>query len=151
DLRDFFASIAAARVQSIFLTAGYPEAVAKLLAALCTSRTPRDILRAVESPGASPTSRTRAIGFLYGNRHLPQGAPTSPALANLSAFRLDARLSEFAHASGGSYTRYADDLVFSGEEGFARHIGRFATHVAAIAIEEGFAVNHRKTRIMRPG
>ena len=50
-----------------------------------------------------------------------------------------------------SYTRYADDLVFSGGEAFARSIGRFPTHVAAIALEEGFAVQHRKTRVMRQG
>jgi hypothetical protein len=49
------------------------------------------------------------------------------------------------------YTRYADDLAFSGEEPFERPVERFAAHVAAILHEEGFAVNHRKTRVMRRG
>ena len=82
---------------------------------------------------------------------MPQGAPTSPALANLAAHRLDARLAGLARAAEASYTRYADDLVFSGGESFARSIARFPVHAAAIALEEGFAVQHRKTRVMRQG
>jgi RNA-directed DNA polymerase len=49
------------------------------------------------------------------------------------------------------YTRYADDLAFSGGEEFKRGLERFSTHVAAILLEEGYGVNHRKTRIMRQG
>ncbi len=49
------------------------------------------------------------------------------------------------------YTRYADDLLFSGDLTFARSIRRFAVQVAAIAIEEGLAIAHRKTRVMRQG
>lgn len=86
---------------------------------------------------------------LYRQPHLPQGAPTSPALANLVAYRLDARLAGLAGAGQASYTRYADDLVFSGGEPFARSLRRFVTTVAGIVLEEGFAIQHRKTRIMR--
>ena len=109
-------------------------------------------------PGRTARSSTRPArptGWqarrLYRQPHLPQGAPTSPALANLAAHRLDARLAGLARAAEASYTRYADDLVFSGGESFARSIGRFPIHVAAIALEEGFAVQHRKTRVMRQG
>lgn len=56
-----------------------------------------------------------------------------------------------ARAAGATYTRYADDLAFSGNEDFARRVERFSTHVAAILMEEGFSVNHRKTRRMRQG
>jgi len=80
---------------------------------------------------------------------LPQGAPTSPSLANLCSYRLDCRLSLLAKSAAANYTRYADDLAFSGGEGFAACVERFATHVAAILGEEGFTVQHRKTRIMR--
>lgn len=46
------------------------------------------------------------------------------------------------------YTRYADDLLFSGNEMFARQARCFSTNVAAIIEDENFRVNYRKTRIM---
>ena len=85
----------------------------------------------------------------YARPHLPQGAPTSPSLANLCSYRLDSRLSGLAQSAGAVYTRYADDLAFSGGERFDRSVARFAAQVAAILMEEGFTVHHRKTRIMR--
>ncbi len=151
DLRDFFASILAARVESIFLTAGYPEEAARYLAGLCTNRAPFEVLRKVRMPGAGESIASRHLRELYGRRHLPQGAPTSPALANLCAFRMDARLSGLARAAGANYTRYADDLVFSGDPSFARGVAKFAPHVAGIVLAEGFSVNHHKTRVMRAG
>jgi hypothetical protein len=86
---------------------------------------------------------------MYARPHLPQGAPTSPALANICLYRADCRLTGLAEAAGAEYTRYADDLAFSEGEDFDRRVERFAAHVAAILHEEGFAVHHRKTRIMR--
>jgi len=145
DLKDFFPSIRRARVQSIFRTLGYPEPVADLLGGLCTNSAPRAIFRGM------PPESLAEMRRLYGQTHLPQGAPTSPALANICAYRMDCRLAGLARAAGGVYTRYADDLAFSGTSAFERNVARFATHVAAIAQEEGFAVNHRKTRIMRRG
>ncbi len=67
------------------------------------------------------------------------------------AYRLDCRLFGLARSAGAVYTRYADDLAFSGGEAFERAVDRFAAHAAAISLEEGFQVNHRKTRIMRQG
>jgi hypothetical protein len=64
---------------------------------------------------------------------------------------MDCRLTGLAHAVNADYTRYADDLAFSGDRAFERCVERFATHAAAIVIEEGFAVHHRKTRLMRQG
>jgi len=149
DLRDFFPSIGGARVAALFRAAGYPEAVARTLAGLCTNRVPSTIWRRPDGPIAGPDDwRTRP---LYRGRHLPQGAPTSPALANLCAYRLDCRLAGLARSAGASYTRYADDLAFSGGDDLARSVGRFHVHACAIALEEGFAVNTRKTRVMRQG
>jgi len=141
DLKDFFPTFAAARIQTLFRTMGYPESVADLLGGLCTNAAPRDLFS-----GLSPDARA-----LYTRPHLPQGAPASPALANLCSYRIDCRLSGLAESAGAKYTRYADDLAFSGEAEFDRRVERFSTHVAAILLEEGFTVNHRKTRIMRQG
>ena len=133
DLRDFFTSVSAARVLAIFRTVGYPHGVTRLLAALCTTRTPKEV-------PAEPRWRTR---------HLPQGAPTSPALANLAAYRLDVRLQALAEKLGASYTRYADDLAFSGDHRLERAARRIHVLVAAIAAEEGFELHFHKSRFMR--
>ncbi|MBX9628488.1 MAG: reverse transcriptase family protein [Gemmataceae bacterium] len=147
DLADFFPSVSAARVRAIFRTFGYPEVVARLLTGLCTTRLPADVWNA--RPNPAPDGSDHATWQRLNARHLPQGAPTSPALANLVAFKLDCRLSKLAAALGADYTRYADDLTFSGGDELARGSKRLATLVAVIAAEEGFALNHRKTRVMR--
>ncbi len=81
--------------------------------------------------------------------HLPQGAPTSPALANLCAWRLDARLSGLAEHMQLTYTRYADDLALSGQIGMYYQKQFIEPLIGAIAQEEGFRINFRKTRWMR--
>jgi retron-type reverse transcriptase len=148
DLTDFFPSITAARVFRLFRTLGYPAPVARLLMGLCTTRLPAAVWQA--RPGPHDPADF-AAGQRLLTRHLPQGAPTSPALANLAAHRLDRRLAGLAARLGARYTRYADDLAFSGDASFARAARRLAPHVAAICRDEGFAVNHRKTRLMRAG
>ncbi len=147
DLQDFFPRLAKARVAAIFRTAGYPEAVAGIFAGLCTNTTPSRVLA---NQAWAPTTRT-AQRSLYGSPHVPQGAPTSPALANLCAFRLDCRLSGLARAADCAYTRYADDLAFSGGPDLARGANRFLELASRIVLEEGFMLNFRKTRVMRQG
>ena len=154
DLQNFFPSIAGSRIQVLFRTMGYPETVADLLGGICTNATPPDIWKdAVWKEAALdiPAAQLWEARALYSRPHLPQGAPTSPALANLCAYRVDCRLAGLAKSAGAQYTRYADDLAFSGGEAFERCVERFRTHVAAILREEGFSVHHRKTRIMRQG
>jgi hypothetical protein len=149
DLENFFPSISGVRIQTLLRAAGYSEAVADLLGGICTNATPRMVWR--ECAGETNPNVLWDLWKLYSRPHLPQGAPTSPALANLCAYRFDCRLDGLARTAGAEYTRYADDLAFSGGEAFERRVEHFATRVAAIAIEEGFEVNHRKTRIMRQG
>jgi retron-type reverse transcriptase len=149
DLQDFFPCLVCARIQSFFRVAGYSETVADLLGGLVTTSVPKSFW----SNRALNTSleEIQRLRLLYSCRRLPQGAPTSPALSSICAYRLDCRLAGLARSADAHYTRYADDLAFSGGAGFARSVERFATHVAAILTEEGFAAHHRKTRIMRPG
>jgi retron-type reverse transcriptase len=144
DIRDFFPSISARRVMAIFRSLGYPEAVARALACLCTHAVPRAVLQ----PHISPLQDFLLWSQLC-DRHLPQGAPTSPALANLSCWRLDCRLAGLAKRFDARYTRYADDLVFSGGEDFERRLSRFRLWMTAILVNEGFFVRNRKTRTMR--
>lgn len=77
DLKDFFPSITGARVQTIFRMLGYPESVADLLGGPCTNAVPRRIW-----PAGSDNAR-----LIHTRPHLPQGAPTSPALANVALIK----------------------------------------------------------------
>lgn len=147
DLRDFFVSVPASRVHAMFHALGYPTEVARLLAGLTCNLTPKAVLRERMAAMAADPAAWRTLSRFY-QPHLPQGAPTSPALANLCAFRLDLRLAALADDAGLRYTRYADDLAFSGGRELARGIDRFKSMVAAIAAAEGFAVNPGKTRLM---
>ncbi len=152
DLQDFFPSIDASRVFGFFRWLGYPYAVTQLLTDLCTSCCTEDKIREITAEHfrfQSNRESLERLRLLYCRKHLPQGAPTSPTLANLIAYRLDCRLSGLAANAGVSYTRYADDLLFSGTSDFGRFAKSFAIKVGAIAIEEGFQVQFRKTRIMR--
>lgn len=141
DLSEFFPSVRRNQVAAIFRTAGYPDAVSKLLSRLSTTATPGDELVGFPPADASKLEHYRA-------NHLPQGAPTSPALANLAAYRLDCRLLGLARQFEADYTRYADDLVFSGNDELRRASRRFHVFVLSIILEEGFHINARKTRMM---
>lgn len=116
DLEDFFSSIKGGRVYSFFKRLGYQPKVSHLLTKLCTL-----------------------------NGSLPQGSPTSPTLSNLISLRLDKRLSGFALKEKIRYTRYADDITFSGDFDEGRLI-KFTRKVLA---EEGLKLNENKTRLMK--
>jgi RNA-directed DNA polymerase len=146
DVTSFFASVTAARVYGLLRSAGYPEPVAQTITALCTTRTPYWV--SGSAPRDVPDRAYRLA--LLGSAHLPQGAPTSPAVANLCGFRLDRRLAGLAAAIGLRYTRYADDLAFSGELSLAA-TRTFVATVTDIANDEGFRINARKTRIRGRG
>jgi hypothetical protein len=140
DLKDFFPSVTVRRVKGVFRKAGYREQVATLLAQI-TTEAPREV---VQHDG-----KTWYIAM--GPRCLPQGAPTSPAITNTLARRLDVRLSAYAKKHGWRYTRYADDLTFSvplKHKGPVR-VGTLIGTVRAIAASEGFEVNEKKTRVCR--
>lgn len=149
DLEDFFSSIAANRIYGIFRTAGYPEAVAHTLTGLSTNVVPTRFWASVPRPVELAQIDTHhRLGRRLATPHLPQGAPTSPALANLVAFRLDRRLAGLAARLGITYTRYADDLTFSGTAHLARLAVTLRRAVTEIAHDEGFTVNERKSTLV---
>lgn len=131
DIENFFPTVHYRRVHGFF-GSFYPDDVAQILAGLTTHR------------GKLPD------GTVVWPGALPQGAPTSPAIANLVCRRLDARLRALATKAGATYTRYADDLTFSFRDPPAR-LGRFLWWVNAILQQEGFLENVPKRKVMRKG
>lgn len=136
DLKDFFPSVTFPRVRGLFISLGYSFSVAATLALLCTEY----------AREAFDRDGTRYF-ISIGPRHLVQGAPTSPALANLVAWQLDRRLTGLAGKHGFTYTRYADDLTFSGDS--PDEAQRIRVVARRIVRDERFAVNAAKTRVAR--
>jgi RNA-directed DNA polymerase len=145
DLKDFFLTTNLGRVHGLFRSLGFPTEVARLLTGLCSTVTPHGVIAGLAPVPDWATQR------LYRSPHLPQGAPTSPALANFCASALDRRLSALAARLDARYTRYADDLAFSGDADFARKQRGFLAAVGRITTEEGYQINARKTKIMHRG
>ncbi len=140
DLSSFYNSVSAQRVFGLFRGHGYPDHVAHVLTGLCTNVVPRSVLASLPK-GSHRTERQLATP------HLPQGAPTSPILASLAARSLDARLTGLANCFGATYTRYSDDLTFSGDASVSGAADRLIQVVTTIVREEGFLLNTAKTRV----
>jgi RNA-directed DNA polymerase len=138
DIKNCFPTIHYGRVRGLLIALGYSYPVAASLAVLMTE---------------APRQPVAAEGKLYhvptGPRVCVQGAPTSPGICNAVLLRLDRRLAGLARKHGFAYTRYADDLTFSGND--TAKIAKLLKLVPTIVAAEGFAVNVEKTRIMRAG
>ncbi len=153
DIADFFTSITAGRVHSAFLRLGLPPRVATILTALTTSAQEASILRAALRRDPTDYSRTFVSDWVRDSQetlcvpHLPQGAPSSPMLANWIAHRLDQRLTGLAVAWRMNFSRYADDLIFSTDEPNFNRV-RFIGRVRDIVASEGWNLNERKTLVM---
>jgi len=139
DIADCFHSINWPRVKAVFLQLGYATEVAAYLTALCTHRVQLDY----------KTRRLfdHAQQELLKQRHLPQGVPTSPALANAVLNRLDRRLSGLANTLEMDYSRYADDIAMSSHS--IRDWRFLEPLIGGICIDEGVSLNYKKTRIKR--
>jgi RNA-directed DNA polymerase len=139
DLKDFFPSVTHARVRGLLIAYGYSYPVATTLAVLMTEAERQP----VEADG-------NVFYVPVGARHCVQGAPTSPGLCNALVLRMDHRLAGLAKKRGLAYTRYADDLTFSG--GFSREDAhKLRAIIARIVEESGFVVNQAKTRLAGTG
>ncbi len=136
DLTDFFPSVHVGRVCGFLVSVGYGYVVAQTLALLMTE---------------AQRQRVDIDGQVYfvpvSARHCAQGAPTSPGVCNALLLRLDRRLNGLARRFGFCYTRYADDLTFSGDDLDVVHKLRAAAEF--IVRDEGFQINRAKTRISR--
>lgn len=143
DLENFYPSVRYSRVVGIFRSLGFSREVAIWLARLTTTAVPQEFRSPDSRPGWHWSMST------YRSHHLPQGAPTSPALANLSAYALDVRLSGLAKAYHVTYTRYADDLTFSGAPRTVPALGEVIQLTEKIVRSERFRLHPRKRKVLR--
>jgi len=136
DLSNCFQSIQWPQIFSLFRALGYSATVSKYLTGICSHRcyTTEEIFKRI---GVSDREKLK-------QRHLPQGAPSSPSLSNAVLIELDKRFSGLAKSLNLSYSRYADDFVFSGNN--RRNWRTFSALVGSICLEQGFVLNYRKTR-----
>lgn len=149
DIADFFPSFTFRRVSGYFRNLGYGRGIAIALANLTTERLCWARLKDAKGRWIPPKGGPEWERSIHPE--LPQGAPTSPGIANAIVWRMDKRLSALARKFGGDYTRYADDLTFSGFEKMAKHARLFVALVEKIVHTEGLVINKKKTRIMRKG
>jgi len=114
DLKDFFPSIPINWVIKLFLDLGYARNVSFYLASLCCV-----------------------------DGMLAQGAATSPYLSNILLKKLDDKLDNLAKKNKLNYTRYADDLTFSGQ-----YISyKLINTISKIVVDYGLNINEGKTRL----
>lgn len=152
DLKDYFVSVAARRIFGIFSALDYEPSVAHVLTGICTNVVPRAIWAEILAASDPRLIQGRFwLGRQLATPHLPQGAPTSPALANLASFRFDRRLTGLAVSLDCRYSRYADDLTFSGPDSLRRRRRQLEALVAEIASDEGFMLNSDKSRLHTAG
>lgn len=118
DIKDFFPSLRYKKVYGFFINLGYSSPVATLISNLCCL-----------------------------NGGLPQGAPTSPALSNILLINVDKRISGFIRKKGIRYTRYADDMTFSGDF----EPGMIIKFVRSVLQENNLLINEKKIRVRRQG
>ena len=120
DLKDFFPSITAGRVYSRLKNKpfSFSDEIASLITDLCCHE-----------------------------KVLPQGAPTSPTLTNIICERLDWRLTKLAERYELRYSRYADDITFSGDKNCFKPQSNFIKELKSFVKKEGFTINSDKTRL----
>jgi RNA-directed DNA polymerase len=139
DVKDFFPSVKFVRVRELFVSFGYPRRVASILA-LLTTESPR-VAGMIDGD-----VKKQVHHVALGARALPQGACTSPAMTNLLCKRLDQRLFALGRKFGFNYSRYADDLSFSGDD--LSCVGDILSITKRVLSEEGFVVHPDKTKVM---
>lgn len=114
DIEDFFPTISAAWITKALIKYGLDKETAGITARLCTYK-----------------------------KFLPQGSPASPYLSNIVCMELDLALDKLAEQHNCSYTRYADDITFSGNN----DVAGILTDAANIIKAFGFNINTDKTHV----
>lgn len=142
DLYRFFDSITEKRVYGLFLSLGYHPNLSVSFAQLLTAPHTSAYEHTLKKENVFPKSY-----YDVNKAVLPQGAPTSPSIANIIAKKLDVRLRNLAYSFEIKYSRYADDLIFSGKKENIPPIHL----LKKIIIEEGFFMNYNKINLQIGG
>lgn len=158
DITRFFESISERQVFHVFHTLGYKPYVCFILSRVCT-RTISYLSdkRILTDPKRWTTDKKYKFSSLMQSQkaqalgHLPQGAPTSPLLSNLISQNFDKKIVEIANSRHLTYTRYADDLVLSGDIESRIEASAMISDISKILREEGFKINFQKTKYRPKG
>lgn len=138
DFKNFFPSVTYTRIKGVFTSLGYSHQVATIFALICSEPKILDV---------------SLLGDNYyaqrGDRFLPQGAPCSPAITNILCKKLDYRLSGLAKKYNFVYTRYVDDITFSGTVEAYPNISKILKYSRYIVKSENFTLHPEKLRIMK--
>ncbi|MGV8911436.1 MAG: reverse transcriptase family protein [Rhodoglobus sp.] len=151
DLHDYFPSVDERMVYRVFRRLGYSPLLSFELARICTWNPPRGSKTRVKGGGRQTSLHPYGVGGRTLGV-LPQGAPTSGALANAATWRLDVALTDFALRNGLVYTRYSDDMAFSSTGAFDRNLAStYIGQIRRIITSNGFSVHEKKTKVIPPG
>ena len=106
------------------------------------SISPRRVQAIFQSIGFGPEATGILTKLTTWHNELPQGVPTSNALANLALLRIDLRITRLTERQGFNYSRWVDDLTFSGPE----RLLKFRGLLRRIVEDESFNVKPDKTK-----
>lgn len=138
DLQNFFPSVTYKRIKGVFKSLGYSEQIAVIFSLLCSEPKVLDVTLLGENYFSQ-----------RGERFLPQGSPCSPAITNILCKKLDFRLDGLAKKYGFTYSRYVDDITFSGNVEQFTSISAILKYSKRIIKEENFTLHPDKLRVMK--
>ncbi len=139
DLKDFFPSIQFRRVKGLFKSFGYNEGVATIFALICT-----------DAARINAKLDDKNFYVALSERYLPQGACTSPAITNIICRKMDKRMTGLAKTYGWTYSRYADDMVFSHPDKGTTTVKTMLNCTKSIVKDENFELHPDKLAVLRP-
>ncbi|SEO44618.1 Retron-type reverse transcriptase [Amphibacillus marinus] len=122
DIKDFFPSIKQNEIKSIFMEIGYSKPVSEVFCLLTTV-----------------------------NQKLVQGFPTSPYISNIFFRNIDEKFREIEYKYSIRYSRYADDITFSGiqKKGYLTLVNKLKQIISNTLSKYNLTINEKKTRLMK--
>ena len=150
DVASFFESVSERQVYRVFHQIGYPALLSFQLCRICT-RVAGGSRKYQNERWQTPNNVRYSKFGISEVGHLPQGAPTSPMLANLVCAQLDSKLQECASEHRCTVTRYADDIVFSASDLDRESASAIIRKTARILGDFGLVRRNGKTHVATPG